>query len=107
MSTTVETSTAMRLMQREKPIPLRKALRNRSNRHLQNQPLKYQGPAPDQDLAEELESLVHQRAPQDWGKMPDAPLREVIAKKSRDRAVMRKHGGRKALRTIRIPKPDE
>jgi hypothetical protein len=30
-----------------------------------------------------------------------------VAKKSRDRAVMRKHGGRRALITRRTPKPEE
>ena len=90
-----------------KAIPLHKALRNRANRHSQNQQVKYQGPAPEQDLADELESLLHHRAPQEWGKYPDAPLGEVVAKKSMDRAVMRKHGGRKALRTLSKPKPEE
>jgi hypothetical protein len=90
-----------------KLIPLRKAQRNRANRHSQNQELKYQGPAPDPDLADELESLIHQRAPKEWEKYPDAPLREVIAKKSRARAIMRKQGGRSALRTVIVPKPKE
>ena len=90
-----------------KSIPLRKALRNRANRHSQNQQVKYQGPAPEQDLSDELESLIHHRAPQEWEKYPDAPLREVVAKKSTDRTVMRKHGGRKALRTLSKPKPEK
>ena len=71
-----------------KCIPLRKAQRNRANRHSQNQQIKYQGPAPDQELAEDLESLIHHRAPKEWEKYPDAPLREVVAKKSTNRAVM-------------------
>jgi hypothetical protein len=90
-----------------KLIPLRKAQRNRANRHSQNQELKYQGPAPDPDLADELESLIHQRALKEWEKYPDAPLREVIAKKSRERAIMRKQGGRSALRTVIVSKPKE
>ncbi|HZH32564.1 MAG TPA: hypothetical protein VEY11_17500 [Pyrinomonadaceae bacterium] len=80
-----------------KSIPLRKALRNRSNRHFQNQQLSYQGPTPDETLADDLESLIHHRAPQRWEKDPDVPLGEVVAKKSGDRATIRKLGGRKAL----------
>lgn len=83
-----------------KNIPLRKALRNRANRHYENQQVGYQGPAPDADLADELGSAVYHRAPQEWEKYPDAPLGEVIANKSRKRAIMRKHGGREALITI-------
>jgi hypothetical protein len=90
-----------------KAIPLHKALRNRANRHLENQQVDYLGPALDEDFADELESLIHHRAPKEWEKYPDTPLREVVAKKSKDRAVMRKHGGRKALRTLSKPKPEE
>ena len=82
-----------------KNVPLRKALRNRANRHVANQALAYEGPAPDENLAEELESRVHHRAPQEWEKHPDAPLGEVIATKSRKRKIMREHGGREALIT--------
>ena len=90
-----------------KAIPLHKALRNRANRHNENQQVDYQGPVPDEDLGDQLESLLPKRAPKEWEKYPDAPLGEVVAKKSKDRAVMRKHGGRMALRTIRTPKPEE
>jgi len=55
----------------------------------------------------DLESLIHHRAPKEWEKYPDAPLREVIAKKSTDRAVMQKKGGRKALITTLLPKAEE
>jgi hypothetical protein len=89
-----------------KAIPLHKALRNRANRHVANQALDYQGPAPDEELADELESRMHHRAPQEWEKYPDAPLAEVIANKSRKRKIMREHGGREALitRTSAAPK---
>jgi hypothetical protein len=90
-----------------KAIPLHKALRNRANRHNENQQIDYQGPAPDEDLGDQLESLLLKRASKKWEKYPDAPLGEVVAKKSKDRAVMRRHGGRSALRTIRTPKPEE
>src|SRR6266849_3795152 len=91
-----------------KAIPLRKALRNRANRHVANQSVDYQGPAPDEDLADELESRVHHRVPQEWEKYPDAPLGEVIANKSRKRKIMREHGGREALITrtsVALDKP--
>ena len=90
-----------------KAIPLHKALRNRANRHHENQQVGYQGPVPDADLTDKLESLLLKRAPKEWEKYPDAPLGKVIAKKSKDRAVMRKHGGRRALITIRVPKKQE
>src|SRR2546430_3118702 len=89
-----------------KLIPLNKALRNRANRHVANQALAYQGPAPDEDLANELESRLHEPASQEWEKYPDAPLGEVIANKSRKRKIMRENGGRDALitRTSLMPK---
>lgn len=73
-----------------KAIPLHKALRNRANRHVANQAVDYQGPAPDEDLADELESRTHHRAPQQWEKMPDAPLGKVVANKSRKRKTGQK-----------------
>src|SRR5437762_13804963 len=57
-----------------KNIPLRKAIRNRANRHVANQALAYQGPTPDEELADDLESRMHHSAPHQWGKRPDAPL---------------------------------
>lgn len=82
-----------------KAIPLHKALRNRANRHVANQAIAYQGPTPPEDVADELESCLHQRAPQEWEKHPDAPLGEVIAQKSQKRKIMREHGGREAMIT--------
>jgi uncharacterized membrane protein YgaE (UPF0421/DUF939 family) len=49
-----------------KRIPLRKALRNRSNRHYENQQVAYQGPTPSEDLADEFQSLIHHRLPTGW-----------------------------------------
>src|SRR2546425_9295222 len=72
-----------------KAIPLHKALRNRANRHASNQAVAYQGPAPDDAAADELESRVHHRAPQAWEKYPDAPLGEVVVKKTKYRKAMR------------------
>lgn len=90
-----------------KSIPLRKALRNRANRHYQNQQLNYKGPAPDDNLASELESLIHHRVPREWTKSPDVPLGETVAKKSRDRDIMRKNGGRQALIIVWKAEPEE
>jgi hypothetical protein len=78
-----------------KSIPLRKALHNRANRHYQNQQLGYVGPVPNESLADELESLLHQRVPQRWRKCRDAPLGEVVSKKSGERAALRESRGRK------------
>ena len=83
-----------------KNIPLRKALRNRANRHYANQQLTFEGVGFDEELADAIESRVRQKAPHEWGKWPDAPLCEVVARKSRNRAIMQEHGGRKALITL-------
>ena len=80
-----------------KSIPLRKAKRNRANRHYADQQLAYPGTGFDEALADEVESRMKHKVPNDWGKYPDAALREVIAKKSRERAAMRTYGGRSAL----------
>jgi len=90
-----------------KSIPLRKALRNRANRHYQNQQLSYLGPTPDEALSDELGSLTRHRVAQYWQKYPDAPLGEVVGRKSERRAVMREKGGRKALITVRRLKIEE
>jgi hypothetical protein len=90
-----------------KSIPLRKALRNRANRHYQNQQLDFPPQTLDQDLANTLESQIHHRAPKEWKKHPDAPLKEIIDKKLKEREVMRTQGGRRALITIRIPKQED
>lgn len=100
-----------------KSIPLRKAKRNRANRHYADQQLAYPETGFDEALADEVESRMKHKVPNDWGKYPDAPLREVIAKKSGERAAMRTYGGRHAMRRIvrppemnpmpnSIPKPD-
>src|SRR5262245_53857379 len=80
-----------------KNIPLRKALRNRANRHLAHQQLDYPAVGFDEEVADALESRLHHKPENDWKKYPDAPLGEVVAKKSRYRAAMRNHGGRSAL----------
>jgi hypothetical protein len=90
-----------------KAIPLRKALRNRANRHYQNQQLDYCGPTPDSDLADAMEWLIYHRVPKGWRKFPDAPLREVVPRKLSDRDVMRNSGGRSALVTITNWKPQD
>lgn len=86
-----------------KNIPLRKALRNRANRHAANEAVAYLGPTPIEDLADELESRLHHRAPQEWEKYPDEPLGKVVANKARKRKIMRDYGGREALRFRAAP----
>ena len=69
-----------------KSIPLRKKLRNRANRHNQESKLP-SAPAPfDAVDADEIDSSMHDKAPQRWNKYPDAPLGNVIPKKQRLRA---------------------
>lgn len=85
-----------------KAIPLRKTLRNRANRHLQNQQLRYSGPAPAELLADEFESRMYQRAPRVWRKDADSPLGEVIASKVERRILLHERGGRAALFSIFI-----
>lgn len=89
-----------------KAIPLNKARRNRSNRRHQNQQLRYVGPAPDEPLADELESRMLRRAPRVWKKSPDAPLGEVVARKVGGRAVLQEGGGRLALLSVYIVDPE-
>ena len=68
-----------------KAIPLRKKLRNRANRHTQEQALPPIGAAIDEDLTDSIESRMRASAPVVWNKSPDAPLREVIQRKERRR----------------------
>lgn len=88
-------------------IPRRKALRNRADRHQQNQQLSYTGPTPTEEAADELESLVYHRPPNEWEKYRDAPLGEVVAEKRRLREIMRTRGGRGALRIVRRLKTED
>jgi hypothetical protein len=87
-------------------IPLGKARRNRANRHLLNQPFKYTGPTPEEDYADEMESRMFQQVPREWKKHQDRPLGEVLAEKLGDRQAMRTRGGRRALRTLVVYKPE-
>jgi hypothetical protein len=82
-----------------KSIPLRKALRNRANRHSQNQQLIITGLSVNEEMADQLESQMHHRAPINWKKFPDSPLKEVLTKKLEEREIMRTEGGRRALIT--------
>jgi hypothetical protein len=79
-----------------KSIPLRKALRNRAN---QNQQLSITGHSVNEEMADQLESQMHHRAPVNWKKFPDAPLKEVLTRKHEEREIMRTQGGRRALIT--------
>ena len=77
-------------------VPLRKALRNRANRHYQNQQLVHLGQKPDQTLVDEVETLIQRRPPKDWRKDPDAPLGEVLQRKHERRALLQTEEGRRA-----------
>ena len=61
----------------------------------------------NEDLSDQIESRMKHKAPQEWEKHPDAPLGEVIAEKTRQRKIMREHGGRDALIIRSVPKPKE
>ena len=83
-----------------KNVPLRKKLRNRANRHNQESKLP-SVPSPfDPEEADEIESSMHDTAPQHWDKYPDAPLGDVIAKKQSRRATPKSN----RIRTL-IAKP--
>ena len=90
-----------------KSIPLRKTLRNRANRHHQNQQLNLPAQILDQDSADALESLIHHQAPKKWKKLPDAPLKEMIDWKLENREAMQARGGRRALTKTRKPKQED
>jgi hypothetical protein len=68
-------------------VPLRKKLRNRANRHNQESKLPSEPAQLDADAADDIESLMHEKAPQVWDKYPDASLGDVIAKKQTRRAT--------------------
>jgi hypothetical protein len=80
-----------------KAIPLRKALRSRSNRRRGNQILQASNPVTDSATAELIESNLQHRKLNDWGKSPDEPLGKVVKEKLRKRSIMREGGGRSAL----------
>jgi hypothetical protein len=88
-------------------IPLRKALRHRANRHLQNQQLNITGCSVNEELGDQLESHVHHHALVDWKKFPDAPLKEIVAKNLEEREIMQTQGGRNALRIFSKLKEEE
>lgn len=89
-----------------KSIPLRKALRNRANRHQETSQLRYAGPAPDEALADEFESRMLRRAPREWRKSADSPLGEVVAQKAERRAFLQRVGGNAARRVLYIHEAD-
>src|SRR5262249_24733489 len=64
-----------------KNIPFRKRLRNRANRHLQESHLPSSPVELDSDEAEQIQSALFAKAPIVWNKTPDAPLRDVLARK--------------------------
>jgi len=81
-----------------KSIPKRKRLRNRANRKYQEQQLAVTSLKLDDDLAEQMESRLYQKAPKVWNKVADAPLKKVIEHKQQRRLGLEKKGGRKAAK---------
>ena len=79
-----------------KSIPLNKALRNRANRHYQDQQLAGLGSKPDEETADEVESRMWHRAPKRWDKWPDAPLKEIVQGQQERREWIEARGGRRA-----------
>jgi hypothetical protein len=80
-----------------KSIPLRKALRNRANRHLQEKSLRTLCGRPDVGALEEAESLMRRRAPHAWKKERDEPLGEIVRRKTGWRRELQEAGGCDAL----------
>jgi hypothetical protein len=68
-----------------KSVPLHKRLRNRANRHAQEQALPPVAVSINEDVLDEIDSRMHARAPIVWNKSPDHPLRQVIQRKQRRR----------------------
>ena len=86
-----------------KSIPKRKRLRNRANRKYQEQQLAITSLKLDDDLAEQTESRLYQKAPKVWSKVADAPLKKMIEHKQQRRLRLEKQGGRRAAKK----KPDD
>jgi len=86
-----------------KSIPKRKRLRNRANRNYQEQQLAITSLKLDDDLAEQIESRLYQKAPKVWSKVADAPLKKMIEHKQQRRLRLEKQGGRRAAKK----KPDD
>src|SRR5215207_6306557 len=66
-------------------IPLRKAFRNRANRHRQELALRRLPARMDDELADRIESEVFHYAPKFWKKSPDKPLGVVVERLLRGR----------------------
>ena len=81
-----------------KSIPIRKKLRNRANRKYQEQQLTITGLKLDDDLAEQIETRLYQKAPKVWNKVADAPLKKAVKRKQQRRQKLEKEGGRRAAK---------
>jgi len=79
-----------------KSIPLRKKLRNRANRHMQEAQLPSVPVQLDADEADRIESAMRHKPPQAWEKYPDKPLGEVIELRRRNRQILVGRRGRSA-----------
>jgi hypothetical protein len=52
----------------------------------------------DDDLAEQIDSRLYQKAPKIWSKVADAPLKKMIEHKLQRRLELEKQGGRRAAK---------
>ena len=85
-----------------KCIPFRKAKRNRANRRYSNQCLSPTKGNINQELAEDIESRLKHRVPNNWKKWSDAPLGEVVAENIERRKRIQTIGEKQALLKIRF-----
>lgn len=76
-------------------IPLRKAFRNRANRHRQALALRQLPVRLDEDLADQIETSVFHYAPKVWRKYPDISLLTVVERKLAGRRRFQETDGRK------------
>jgi len=81
-----------------KSIPRRKKLRNQANRKYQEQQLTITGLKLDDDLAEQIETRLYQKAPKVWNKVADAPLKKTVERKQQRRQKLEKESGRRAAK---------
>src|SRR5262245_36828250 len=86
-----------------KSIPLRKKLRNRANRKYQEQQLAITSLKLDDDLAEQIETRLYQKAPKLWNKVADAPLKKAVGRKQQRRQNLEK----KSVRIVAKKKADD
>jgi hypothetical protein len=61
-----------------KSIPQNKQIRNRADRHIQEQALPSFPVPADPEIGDQIESTLRRKRPASWKKVPDRPLGEVV-----------------------------